>query len=78
MAKCKEPARIRNFIQVIPLSRKNHHQVLLGLQKCYTRLKHLGFEPTRFHSDRGKEFMGEAVTRWILARDMMKTTNERG
>ena len=74
MAKCKEPARIRNFIQVIPLSRKNHHQVLLGLQKCYTRLKHLGFEPTRFHSDRGKEFMGEAVTRWILARDMMKTT----
>ncbi|CAE7599592.1 GIP, partial [Symbiodinium sp. CCMP2456] len=74
MAKCKEPARIRNFIQAIPLSRKNHHQVLLGLQKCYTRLKHLGFEPTRFHSDRGKEFMGEAVTRWILARDMMKTT----
>ena len=71
---CQEPVRTRNFIQVVPLARKNHHQVLLGLQKCYTRLRRLGFSPSRFHSDRGKEFICELVTRWALARDMWKTT----
>ena len=40
---CQEPVRTRNFIQVVPLARKNRYQVLLGLQKCYTRLGHLGF-----------------------------------
>ena len=64
----------RNFIQVVFPARRNRHQVPRGLQKCYTRLRHLGFCPSRFHSDRGKEIISEPVARWALARDMWKTT----
>eukprot|EP00439_Symbiodinium_sp_Y106_P067020 s115_g11.t1 len=74
-AKFKEPLKTETLYFCVPVNGKKAIYTLPAIQQMITEIKSLGFPVARVHSDRGGEFRGNLVKRWLAGQGIMRTTS---
>ena len=59
------------FVELIPTRHKGH--ILEGIAKIYAKLRSLGLDVLRVHTDRAREFTSKMVQQWCLERGIVQT-----
>ncbi|CAE7730560.1 GIP [Symbiodinium sp. CCMP2456] len=71
----KEPLKTETVYFCVPITGKKVIYTLPALQQMVTEIKALGYPVARVHSDRGGEFRGNLVKRWLAAQGILRTTS---
>ncbi|CAE7314587.1 GIP [Symbiodinium sp. CCMP2456] len=71
----KEPLKTETIYFCAPVNGKKAVYTLPALQQMVTEIKSLGYPVVRVHSDRGGEFRGNLVKRWLAGQGILRTTS---
>ena len=71
----KEPLKTETLYFCVPVNGKKAIYTLPAMQQMITEIRALGFPVARVHSDRGGEFRGNLVKRWLAGQGIMRTTS---
>ncbi|OLP85186.1 Copia protein [Symbiodinium microadriaticum] len=71
----KEPLKTETLYFCVPVNGKKAVYTLPALQQMITEIKALGYPVVRVHSDRGGEFRGNLVKRWLASQGILRTTS---
>ena len=68
-----EEIEVRNYTMVEVLPNKKTDEVTAAIARMVARLKYLGLEPRRVHSDRAREMSNRVAMRWFTDRGIIRT-----
>ena len=71
----KEPLKTETLYFCVPVNGKKAVYTLPAMQQMITEIRALGFPVARVHSDRGGEFRGNLVKRWLAGQGIMRQTS---
>ena len=71
----KEPLETETLYYCVPVRNKKAATMLPAIQQMVVDIKALGYPVVRVHADRGGEFRGNLVRKWILSQGMLPTTS---
>ncbi|CAE7859822.1 unnamed protein product, partial [Symbiodinium microadriaticum] len=74
-ASFKQPLKTETIYFCVPVNGKKAIYTLPALQQMITEIRALGYPVVRVHSDRGGEFRGNLVKRWLAGQGIMRTTS---
>ena len=64
---------VKNITFAVPIRSRSAKDIIKGVSKIYSRARAMQLQITRLHTDRAREFSGEAFQSWCQQRDVHHT-----